>query len=419
MIDSVKIKLDNQEFELIYNNETGYYEITLNAPSETGLHNVELYCTNGKDSIIDNIDLIVLKKEEEKAISEEIIAYFLDKKTFDILDVSQLSIDEINIDLETNGNSIFTSLKKINISQGDIIYLKRNDLVDFIGVVESQEKGSNDNAYIITCKYILSLFDVTMFVEKENIISTTGIEDFIVQMINDEFINNEDTFVNKQYLTGEALTHNPKSIQINSITNVNNSTYNLLTFINNCIQKYDIKINFMLSKNGIHLTVETKSDNDILIDATTTDILNYTEIYALSYVAKVIVLNTENNTKYYRYLLSDRTTTTDKNNPDRVYGKVEKITVSSEEDIEQAALDVFKGNSYEHNITFDIKKDSKLMDVSDLKIGQSILIKTKDNILQNTYISKIVDNDSNYLTLTCGNIRINYIDKFLKERRSL
>ena len=417
MEDNVKIILDNEEHNLIYNEQTDLYELSLDAPIETGVHNIEVSCTSGDDTAIDDIDLIVLKLEEKEVPSEETIAYFLDKMTLEILEVVQLNIDEINRDLETNGNSIFTCFKKLNIEEGDFIYLKKNDKINFFGIVVSQEKSS-DSIYTITCKDILSLFDITMFVENENIISDIGIEDFIKQTIEDEFINNIDTFVNRNFLSVDVLTHNKKSISISSIVTVSNNMYNLLTLINNAIKNYDLDFSFTLNKNTIKFQIAAKTEDKMLIDATTSDISNYTEIFSLNYTAKVECYINATKTKYYRYLLNDRTTTTNKDDPNRVSGKVQKITVENEEDAEQASIDVFKGNSYEHNITFEILKKSKLYDVSKINLGTPILIKTQNNIIQDTYISKIVDTNNNYLTLSCGNKRIDYIDKVLKERRN-
>ena len=418
MEDSVKIILDNEEYELVYNEQTDLYELSLEAPLQTGVHNIEVSYTSGDDTAIDDIDLIVLKLEEREIPAEETIAYFLDKMTLEILEVVQLSIEEINRDLETNGNSLFTSIKKLNIEEGDFIYLKKNDKTNFLGVVVSQEKSSDSVLYTITCKDILSLFDISMFVENEEVISSTGIEDFIKQTIESEFINNTDTFVNREFLSVEALTHSKKNISISSIVTVSSNMYNLLTFINNAIKNYDLDFNFILNKDTIKLQIASKTEDKMLIDATTSDISNYTEVFSLNYTAKVECYINTTKTKYYRYLLNDRTTTTNKNAPNRVNGKTQKITVENEEDAEQASIDVFKGNSYEHNITFDILKKSKLYDVSKINLGTPILIKTQNNIIQDTYISKIVDTNNNYLTLSCGNMRIDYIDKVLQERRN-
>ena len=418
MEDTVKIILDDQEYVLIYNEQTELYELSLTAPTVTGLHVIDVIYSSGDETAIDDVDLIVLKKEEPEYLYEETIAYFLDKKTFEILDAVQLNIQEINRDLETNGNSIFISFKELSIEEGDFIYLKKNDKMSFLGIVQNQEQTQNSNSYTITCKDVLSLFDVDMFVENEDVISSIGIEDFIKETIENEFINNTDTFVNRSFFSVEALTHTKKNISVGSIVTVSNNIYNLLTFINNAIQKYDLDFDFILNGSTLKLQISTRTEDKMLIDTTTSDITNYSEVFSLSYTAKVEVYINATKSKYYRYLLNDRTTTTDQTNPNRVYGKTEKITVEDAADAEQASLDVFKGNSYKHNITFEILKASKLYDISKIKLGTPVLIKTKNNIVQNTYISKIVDVNQNYVTISCGNIRVDYIDKFLQERRN-
>ena len=418
MEDTVKIILDDQEYVLIYNEQTELYELSLTAPTVTGLHVIDVIYSSGDETAIDDVDLVVLKKEEPVYLYEETIAYFLDKKTFEILDAVQLNIQEINRDLETNGNSIFISFKELSIEEGDFIYLKKNDKMSFLGIVQNQGQTQNSNSYTITCKDVLSLFDVDMFVENEDVISSIGIEDFIKETIENEFINNTDTFVNRSFFSVEALTHTKKNISVGSIVTVSNNIYNLLTFINNAIQKYDLDFDFILNGSTLKLQISTRTEDKMLIDTTTSDITNYSEVFSLSYTAKVEVYINATKTKYYRYLLNDRTTTTDQTNQNRVYGKTEKIIVEDAADAEQASLDVFKGNSYKHNITFEILKASKLYDISKIKLGTPVLIKTKNNIVQNTYISKIVDANQNYLTISCGNIRVDYIDKFLQERRN-
>ena len=415
-MDSVKIILDEQEYELIYNEQNDMYELTLTAPIQTGVHNIEVLYSSSDESAIADIDLVVLKEVVEET-TEETVAYFLDKMSFEILDVAQLEIEEINRDLETNGNSLFTSFRELEIEEGDFIYLKKNDKISFLGIVSKQEKTTIDNIYTITCKDILSLFDIEMFVENETTISETGIEDFIKNVIESEFVNNSDTFVNRTFFSVEALTHTKKNITVGSIVTVTNNIYNFLTFINNAIQKYSLNFDFVLTKNSIKLQIATRTADKMLIDTTVSDISNYSEVFSLQYTAKVEVYINSTKAKYYRYLLNDRTTTTNQNDPNRVFGKTEKITVEEEEDAEQASLDVFKSNSYEHNITFEILKSSKLYDVTKINLGTPILIKTQNNIVQDTYISKIVDTNHNYLTLSCGNMRIDYIDKFLQERR--
>ena len=70
-----------------------------------------------------------------------------------------------------------------------------------------------------------------------------------------------------------------------------------------------------------------------------------------------------------------------------------------------------KANSYNHNITFD------LLDKY-IKVGTPIAIKTKDSIVFDSYISAITITPKRFYQYVCGNIRIKFIDKLLKERRN-
>lgn len=52
------------------------------------------------------------------------------------------------------------------------------------------------------------------------------------------------------------------------------------------------------------------------------------------------------------------------------------------------------------------------------KSGTPIAIKTKESLIFNTYISAIKITQNKFYEYTCGNIRINFIDKLLKERKN-
>ena len=51
-----------------------------------------------------------------------------------------------------------------------------------------------------------------------------------------------------------------------------------------------------------------------------------------------------------------------------------------------------------------------------MKIGTPLSVRTNNNIILDTYVSAIKDNGSNFIEITCGNMRVNFIDKILKER---
>ena len=418
-MEQVKVSFDGQTFFLTYNPMTEYYEAELTAPETTGLHILEVeYISSSGEIATATEDLIVLFNQPPETVNDENIAYFLNRQTLEILDVEQINVDQINRDLETNGNSIFASPRKIELEEDDIIYFKKNDKLNFLGIIKEIQKNDKESKFQITCKDILAMFDFTSFVSGENIIKNTGIEDFITNRIKEEFITNTDTLMNKPYLEVKALTHNPKNISISSLVTLSDNTYNFLTFLNNAIENYELKLSFEIESNKLTLNISTRNEEKILIDTTVSDVSNYEETFSMSYTAKVEVANETNSNIYTLYLLADRTTTTNKNDPNRVYGKTVRKTVKNSTDASQSALDVFKGNSYSHNITFKIYKNSILYDVSKLDLGTPIQIKTKTNIIRDTYISKIQDDDSDFISFTCGNLRVDFIDKLLKERRT-
>ena len=118
----------------------------------------------------------------------------------------------------------------------------------------------------------------------------------------------------------------------------------------------------------------------------------------------------EKGGEYVLYLLNDRTTTTNEADENRADGKIEVVYTTNFEDAEQTALDTMKANAYNHNITFSYYDRF-------IPVGTPIAIKTKESIIYDTYISAIKITSSKFYEYTCGNIRINFIDKLLKERR--
>ena len=166
---------------------------------------------------------------------------------------------------------------------------------------------------------------------------------------------------------------------------------------------------FYIENKKLVIEIENKSLNKELIDVNAQPISNYSEVFETDVVSKVEVLT--NTATYYLYLLNDRTTTTDSTNQNRAEGRTERTFTSNFEDAEQKALDIMKSNTYNHNITFNYL--DRIM-----KVGTPITIKTKESLIHDTYISSIKITQNRFVEYTCGNIRIKFIDKLLKERRS-
>lgn len=243
----------------------------------------------------------------------------------------------------------------------------------------------------------------------EEIIRNEGIEDYIAEQIRKNFINNEDVLLNREYMEVRVKTHTKLNISVSTIVDVQNNIFNLHTFMTNCTQKYNISYNFAIEGKRLVITIENKEAKKELIDVNAQPISNYVEVFETDVVAKVIVL-TKDGQRHTLYLKNNRTTTEDMLDPDRAQGKTEVIYAENIEDARQQALDIIKGNTYNHNVTFNYYN-------RELKVGTPITIKTKESIIYDTYISALNRvKGSKMYKYTCGNIRIGFIDKLLKER---
>ena len=109
----VKASFNNKEYNLIYNSQSGFYEIEIEAPSTGGVYSAEITF----EDLIQNIETSTKKiqiwaKEKNTNVSKETLVYFLDKSDLEIKDVIEFEDYEYVIDEETNKNTIFKSKLK-------------------------------------------------------------------------------------------------------------------------------------------------------------------------------------------------------------------------------------------------------------------------------------------------------------------
>lgn len=402
----MKVKYNNKEYEAVYNKQTGFYEIDLTAPLIAGMYNIEATYT-------DLLNQTYTKSRMQQVLNEEKIEvkdgrtfmWVFDNNDFKLKEIVELGDEEISIDEETNSNSTVHIIKKINAKADDIVVIKEDNKEIFWGIIKEIKNENGQNLYEYILKYITNMFDQDVVLSNQNMINETGIEDFIAKTITDNFINNTDTFVNKSYLKVVVKTHTKKQT---SVTNVQDNIYNLHTWMTNCTQYYNITYDISIVNKQLVITIENKQMKKRLIDVTAQSISNYAEVFETNIVSKVTVLTKEEG-EYNLYLLSDRTTTTDKTNQNRAKGRAKIVYTEKMEDAAQKALDVIKSNSYNHNITFKMNEY--------IKVGTPIAIKTKNNTIFDSYISAIKITKNNFYEYICGNIRIKFIEKILKERK--
>ena len=401
------VKFNNQNYIATFNSQSGYYELDLLAPNPGGIYNTEVeYIDLLGQSYEDTKAIQVLAKEKIKIVTDKVFMWIFSFEDLKVIDIVEISDYEINIDEETNANSSIKVLKKTEARANDIVVIKKNNEEIYWGKIEEITNEDGKIVYTYSLKYITNIFNQNVILKNEELIKTTGIEDFIAETIKDNFIESEDTFLNKTYLEVIVKTHTKKQT---TVDNVQNGIFNLHTFMTNCTQSYNLRYDFAIVNKKLVLTIENKELEKELIDTTAQPISNYTEVYETNVVAKVTVLTKEEG-EYNLYLLNDRTTTTDKDNENRAEGKTEVVYTEKMEEANQKALDTMKANSYNHNITFKYYNRY-------IKIGTPIAIRTKDSKILDTYISAIKITQNKFIEYTCGNIRIDFISKIKKERK--
>lgn len=412
MENQLLVTFNNENYIATYNEQTGYYELELTAPSTGGIYTAEIEFTDlYLQTYEDSIDIQVWAKQPVVIETNKVFMWIFDHKDFSVKDIIEIADYEISIDEETNSNSLISVLKKTAAKSEDIVAIKKNNEIIYWGIIDNIQNNDGEALYQYTVKYITNLFNQSVILEDENLIKTTGIEDFIENTINDNFINNIDTFVNLNYLEVNVKTHTKKQT---TVSNVQNNIYNLHTWMTNCTQLYNIVYSFEILNKKLLMTIEEKELETELIDVNAQPISNYTEVFETDVVSKVTILydrvnEAENPGQYVLYLLNDRTTTTNMNDTNRAEGKSATVYTANYEDAQQMALDQMKANAYNHNITFAYYNRF-------IQIGTPIAIKTKESLIYDTYISAIKITQNKFIEYTCGNIRINFIDKLLKER---
>lgn len=409
------ITINGTEYQATYNPQTGFYELELSAPSIGGIYNADISYTDlFGNEYTDDIDVQVFEKKPLKLNMKKEFLWVFDYKsnsTLGVKDIVEISDFEINIDEETNAKTIVNVLKKTTAKARDIVAIKKNNEVVYWGTIEEIQNESGKNMYQYVLKYITNIFDRNIRLTGDNVIRTTGVEDFLKNTIELFFTQNPDTLTNMKWLDVVVQSHNRKET---SVTNVENGIYNFHTWLTNCSQNYDLTYTFGIVNNRLQMIIKCESADKQLIDTKAQSISNYQEVFETDVTAKVIVLynkknEVENPGQFVLYLKTDRTTTTSMNDPDRAEGKITTVYTENYEDAMQTALDEMKANEYNHNISFCFNEY--------IKIGTPIAIKTKDSLIFNSYISAVKITQSNIYEYQCGNIRINFLEKLMKERK--
>lgn len=356
----------------------------------------------------------------------KLLAYILDAETLAIKDMLEFEAYEFQMDTEFANKSKIIVSGKPNTSEDDFIICQSEGRNVFTGVVDNYTSTSDSNAYSITMRQAANLFDRFIFIAGENLISSTGIEDFIAKAITDNWISSGDAMLDRTYMTVTATTHTPVYAKVSTIVSLEEGAYNLKTFLGNAMEYYNIYVGFDFTTPGaLHITVYRDTSADISVDATVTDVTEYTETYSVDAMAKLNVLwNQVDNDEIIAsesrtyYLLADRSITTDGTNPNRANGSVRSMVIEAdtENEMYQKVVDEFSSNSYSHKISFLLSMDSQLYDYTNFYPGHNTKIKTKSGIRNSIVTGLSISDSSRFAQVVFGKLKVTLIEK-LRDRK--
>lgn len=341
--------------------------------------------------------------------------YILDNKNLNVLSVCRPCNYNLNLDEETNGKTELV-LPSLNYAKKGF-YLVLNGLYkQFLFVIDDVITAKEEKTVTVVLLDISNIFDRKVILRNKEAMQEDGIENYIADEMDRNFINSDDSILNLNYVDVYVHSTTKTSVTINDEDNL----YNFHTYLINCRQYKNIYTEFKfegIANRRLRIDIENKSESTLLIDTTLAEVTGYNKIYEVDPVTKVEVYVRENGSTYNLYLRTDRTTTTDKNDVNRLEGRIETISCDTLENAQEEALNVIRANTYKHLVEFNIAKSSKLIDVKELHIGRPIKIKTTDSIYD-SYISAIVLSDENFVQYKTGNLRIDFTDKQRLQQRS-
>lgn len=159
-MNELTITFNNQEYTLTYNTQTGYYEIELTAPEIGGIYEVDVNFTDLFNNEYEASQAIQILAEEKIELDiTKMLMWIFDYRDFSIKDIVEISDYEINIDEETNANSIIKVLKKTSAKARDIVAIKKNNETIYWGIVDNIQNEDGKKLYEYTLKYITNMFD--------------------------------------------------------------------------------------------------------------------------------------------------------------------------------------------------------------------------------------------------------------------
>lgn len=312
---------------------------------------------------------------------------------------------EIDRDYITSNKSSFRILEHLEFQQGDFLLAKfpRGASSAYFGVINSYE---ND---MVICNDIFSLVNFEFAATRK---SGNSFEEHAKTLITKFLINDPSKLMS--ILDIEVLTHTSHIYQPSESPTVTN----LMRYLINGFKKYNVVWDFKLFNNRIQTTLENVTETiqikdnlyDVVNwDVSTTEVGKGVENHLVIIDKKTI--DSENPKVLSEWYLTTENEVTQNMNDEKVIKPTKtKIWIydTTEEEkptYEDVAKSELSGSYYSHEISCDVRKSSKIIDVTKLKIGTLANIHHKDKVYQSVLTGYTLITNSEFVQLRFGHIR--------------
>lgn len=325
---------------------------------------------------------------------------------------------EIIYDIETNASSFFEVEYKDTIRKGDFIHMLTNNK-NRTFIIKKIEKNKKDSTAKIFVKDILNIFDRKVIdleddFNKANLSTINRMANYIQYNFKEK-----DNFSKIKNL--EIIVPEYTSPVLKVSTNSENGLFNLHTYINNCSQYAGIRTIIYIKEledrtRKLFVEFRVEEYKTYNINTEIAEILNVEVSDKEIPISHVEVYIRDTKEIFNLYLTTDKNNriTTDNNDPNRIFGTTETISVETKDKARQEAVNVFKRNRFSHLIEFEIPKSSKLINTEEIKTGDFVNIKI-DKIIYESYITGIKILDQKKIRFKAGNLRNTLTDKLSQQ----
>ena len=340
------------------------------------------------------------------------LCYFISKKDLSILNCVEIESYSVTHNLDCGGKTKISIAADPLASDEDFVVIKKGKNIVFKGIIDSIDNSNGEKKYNISCLEIEQIFNREIFLSDVEIISETGIEDFVAHTIREYFSESGDEWIDMSYININIATHT----KINAKPAADSGIYNFKTYIGNIKEHYGIFIDIEFTKTNLNITIQKKTQSPMQIDTTITDIISCKETYKIKVLSKLSVIwkntSTGAETKRYFFLHPDRSVS--EVNANRVDGTISTKYIEAETEAEmiQEAKNEFKSNSYSHSIEAEILTSSKLYPANELYVGHELKIKTAAAGIKESIISEISFTDAaDVIAVKFGILKVTLTEK--------